>query len=75
MIDVLLMICLSISAEISLFKGFFDLFRGEEWNIKLFQFKTGMSYRNIFWRLKTSNQMNVILDVKYENILESSYLA
>lgn len=42
--------------------------RNTRWNIKLFQFTPGSSYRDIFWKVKRSGETNILLDISREHL-------
>lgn len=58
-------------------KGLFrlqDFFKEAEtrnWKIKLHQFEFGKPYRDTFWKIKEEGELNIILDVKNENIFRA----
>jgi len=52
------------------FKDFFEKSLNESWDIKLFQLMPDRPYRDIFWKVKQTGQMNIILDVSKENLLK-----
>jgi len=48
-----------------------DIFREaqlNDWKVSLYQFKPGRAYRDAFWRIKRSNERNIVLDVRLSNI-------
>ena len=42
--------------------------RNNKWKIKMYQFKQDQPYRDTFWLVKNSQEVNIILDVKKENL-------
>ncbi|XP_054153108.1 glutamate receptor ionotropic, kainate 2-like [Oppia nitens] len=52
------------------FKEFFEKSMNHTWNIKVFQLKDDIPFRDIFWKLKESKERNIILDVRKEAIVE-----
>ena len=52
------------------FKEFFDMSLNETWNIRTFQLMDDIPYRDIFWRVKQTNEKNIILDVSKERLVE-----
>jgi hypothetical protein len=49
-------------------RDFFENSLNGTWDIKLFQLMPDRPYRDIFWKVKQTNEMNIILDVKKEHI-------
>ncbi|CAG2118559.1 unnamed protein product, partial [Medioppia subpectinata] len=52
------------------FKDFFERSLNESWNIRTFQVMDDIPYRDVFWRVKQTNEKNIILDVRKEILVE-----
>lgn len=49
-------------------QDFFKEAQMNNWKVKLYQFKTGKPYRETFWKIKASGEVNIVLDVRLENM-------
>jgi len=49
-------------------QDFFKEAQVRNWRIKLYQFPTGIPYRDTFRKIKREKEYNIVLDVKKENI-------
>lgn len=52
-------------------QDFFKEAEARNWKIKLHQFEFGKPYRDTFWKIKEEGELNIILDVKNENIFRA----
>ena len=59
---------LLFTAGIVRLQNFFKEAQLRNWNIKLYQFRKGIPYRDTFWKIKDEQELNIVLDVKRENI-------
>ncbi|CAG2166449.1 unnamed protein product, partial [Oppiella nova] len=49
-------------------QDFFKEAQLRNWVIKLYQFQPGIPYRDTFWKIKSENEFNIVLDVKKRNM-------
>ena len=49
-------------------QGFYLEAQQRGWEVTLYQFKSGVPFRDIFWRIKQNNERNIVLDVKPQHI-------
>lgn len=57
-----------LSSGIVRLQNFFKEAQIRNWNIKVYQFRKGIPYRDTFWTIKREHEFNIVLDVKRENI-------
>jgi ionotropic glutamate receptor len=50
-------------------QDFFKEAQRNEWQIQLYQFTPGKPYRETFWEINRSKVVNIVLDVKRENMI------
>lgn len=53
------------------FQEFFKQLRHWNWDLKLYQFDAQGPFRDTFYNIKKAKQMNIILDVRHENLLDA----
>lgn len=50
-------------------QDFFKEAQRNDWQIQLYQFTPGKPYRETFWEINKSKVVNIVLDVKRENMI------
>lgn len=49
-------------------QDFFKEAQMKDWKMTLYQFEPGKPYRDTFWKIKETHEINIVLDVKPENL-------
>lgn len=42
--------------------------KDRDWKVHLYQFQPGRPYRETYWKIKNTGEVNIVLDVKTENL-------